>query len=116
MHSLYIRKVTLLLFFFVSLLLKVLLLQDGRGRIVVSEFCVKVGDGKVASNVAKQMREINMCTWINMWINMCTCWTKYQLLGFGIKYIGRGVVAYSSSWICDQIYGVQIYCETISIF
>ena len=70
-----------------------LFLQDGIGRIVVSEFCSKVagevavgvaggkvaggkaGDevaggevdgGKVASRVAKQIREMNMCTWLQL--------------------------------------------------
>ena len=64
--------------FFVSLLFKVPLLQDGMGRVVVREFCGKVtggkvaggkvadgkvADGKVASSTAKQIREINICTW-----------------------------------------------------
>ena len=74
----------MLLLFFVSLLFKVPLLQDGMGRVVVREFCGKVAgakvadgkvaggkvaggkvvDGKVASSTAKQTREINICTWV----------------------------------------------------
>ena len=70
--------------FFVSLLFKVPLLQDGMGRVVVREFCGKVADAKVAdgkvaggkvaggkvvddkvaSSTAKQTREINICTWV----------------------------------------------------
>ena len=80
--------------FFVSLLFKVPLLQDGMGRVVIREFCGKVAgakvadgkvaggkvadgkvaggkvaggkvaEGKVASSTAKQTREINICTWV----------------------------------------------------
>ena len=70
----------MLLLFFVSLLFKVPLLQDGMGRVVVEEVGGgkvaggkmaggkvsggKVAGGKVASSTAKQIREINICTWV----------------------------------------------------